>query len=322
MLLTKIPRVKCLSCSTELYQYQGFWYPLDILESLISIQENFKAKPTDIFLCASPKAGFTWLKALGFAIETRRTRFDNDDDLSTNPLLKKLSHDVVPWLELDFTNNIKSRDPKLPLLATHLPYTSLPESVISSGCKIIYMCREPKDTFVSYWHFFQRIILPNNKYSKEAQVSASFEKEFELFCEGKSVGGPYWDHVLGLWRASIEKPGTVLFLKYEEVKGNTLFSVRKLAEFIGKPFSDKEEMERVPQRIVELCSFENLSNLKVNKEGKRLSVGPLEIDHSAFFRKGMSGDWKNHLADEMKETMDQISKEKLLGSNLVFGSTT
>ncbi|KAL3504480.1 hypothetical protein ACH5RR_034321 [Cinchona calisaya] len=316
MLLTKLPRVKSLSSCIELYQYQGFWYPLKILEALIPLQKHFQARSTDIFLCAPLKAGFTWLKALAFAIETRTTRFvDNDDSLAgTNPLLTKLPHDLVPFLEhLDLTNNIKSRDPQLPLLATHFPYTALPESVTSSGCKIIYICREPKDNFVSYWHFFKTIL--QNKMN-----SSSFENEFELFCQGKSSRGPYWDHVLAFWRASIEKPGTVLFLKYEELTTNTLFWVRKMAEFTGKPFSEEEEMEQVPQRIVELCSFENLSNLEVNKNGKIQSFRTtIEVDNSAFFRKGIIGDWKNHLTDEMKEAMDQITKQKLLGSNLVFG---
>ncbi|KAL3504479.1 hypothetical protein ACH5RR_034320 [Cinchona calisaya] len=311
----KLPRVECLSSSTQLYRYQGFWYPLGILKTLISLQQNFKAKHTDIFLCASLKAGFTWLKALAFAIETR-TRFDGDDSLATNPLLKKAPHDLIPFLEFDLPNNAKSRDPQLRLLATHLPYTSLPESIISLGCKIIYICREPKDNFVSYWNFFQRIMV--NKMN-----SSSFDNEFRLFCEGKSIRGPYWDHVLEFWSASTEKPETVLFLKYEEVKENTLFWVRKMAEFIGKPFSEKEEIEKVPQRIVELCSFENLSNLEVNKKGKHLSIrSSVEIENSAFFRKGIIGDWKNHISAEMKEAMDQITEEKLLGSSLVFGSTT
>ncbi|KAL3504478.1 hypothetical protein ACH5RR_034319 [Cinchona calisaya] len=93
-----------------------------------------------------------------------------------------------------------------------------------------------------------------------------------------------------------------------------------MAEFIGKPFFEEEEMEQGPQRIVELCSSENLSNLEVNKIGKIQSFRtPIEIDNSAFFRKGITGDWKNHQTDEMKETRDQITEQKPLGSTLVFG---
>ena len=42
-------------------------------------------------------------------------------------------------------------------MATHIPYTSLPKSIISSGCKIIYIFRDPKDVIVSLWHFSQKL---------------------------------------------------------------------------------------------------------------------------------------------------------------------
>ena len=40
---------------------------------------------------------------------------------------------------------------------------------------------------------------------------------FMNFCEGLSSSGPYWDHVLGYWRASLESPKRILFLKYEDL---------------------------------------------------------------------------------------------------------
>ncbi|KAL1207170.1 Cytosolic sulfotransferase 13 [Cardamine amara subsp. amara] len=48
-----------------LYQYQGFWYPPNILEGVLYSQKHFKAKDSDFILVSSPKSGTTWLKALG-----------------------------------------------------------------------------------------------------------------------------------------------------------------------------------------------------------------------------------------------------------------
>ena len=45
------------------------------------------------------------------------------------------------------------------VLATHLPYSLLPSSVISeerSGCRIVYIFRDPKDSLVSYWMFTRK----------------------------------------------------------------------------------------------------------------------------------------------------------------------
>nr|KAJ0211299.1 hypothetical protein LSAT_V11C400201350 [Lactuca sativa] len=45
---------------------------------------------------------------------------------------------------------------------------------------------------------------------------------------------------------------------------------KKLAEFMGMPFTMEEEEGGVVEEIVKLCSFENLSNFKVNKDGVQM----------------------------------------------------
>lgn len=129
-----------------------------------------------------------------------------------------------------------------------------------------------------------------------------------------SLYGPFWDHVLGYWHESLKNPEKVLFLKYEEMKAEPELYLRKLAEFLNCPFSTKEENERVVEGILEICSFDNLSNLKVNKEGK----SPYGMDHSVLFRKGEVGDWKNYLTTQMVDRLDNICYEKLHGSGLKF----
>ena len=76
-----------------------------------------------------------------------------------------------------------------------------------------------------------------------------------MFCEGISSFGPYWDNVLGYWKASLESPEKILFLKYENLKNETLFYVKKMAEFMGHPFFIEEEVQGMAQKIVDLCSF-------------------------------------------------------------------
>ncbi|XVF54471.1 hypothetical protein PTKIN_Ptkin05aG0183000 [Pterospermum kingtungense] len=242
----------------SLLQHQGFWYPDDqiTMEKVLSAQQHFRAQPSNIFLCSSPKTGTTWLKALAFAIVSRTSFGD-----STNALLSKLPHECVPSIE-DYSLTSSYQYAENPLLASHIPYSSLPRTIFDSGCKIVYICRDPKDAFVSMHHFFATMLM--SKHMEPIPL----EKSFELFCKGLSMFGPYWDHVLGYWRASLDHPDRILFLKYEEMVENTPFYAKKLAEFIGYPFSIEEEEKGGVDKIVKMCSFEYLSNLEVNKTGK------------------------------------------------------
>jgi hypothetical protein len=129
--------------------------------------------------------------------------------------------------------------------------------------------------------------------------------------------GPYWDHVLGYWKESLENPQKVLFLKYEEMKEQPIANLRWLAEFLGCPFSSEEEAKGIVNDISRLCSFDNLSFLGVNKNGKSLYGG----ENNAYFRRGQVGDSKNLLTAEvlrMIEKLDHITEKKFHDTGLRF----
>ncbi|WCJ30310.1 Cytosolic sulfotransferase 17 [Euphorbia peplus] len=291
--------------SLNIYKYQGFWYYSIILEGVILFQKHFVAQPNDILLCSLPKSGTTWLKSLSVAISTRSKFIGNDSNSSLNPLLTKLPHDIVPFLEMLYSLG-HERDTQNPLISTHVPFNSLPKSILNSDTKIIYVSRNPKDVLVSLWHF---------SCVKNSEVT-TFEEAYETFCKGVSIYGPYWDHLLGYWKASLEFPNKVLFLKYEEMKNDGRLYVKKMADFMGYPFSIDEEKHGVVEMIVQMCNFENLSNLEVNKSKTASEHNPMKIENNSFFRKGEIGDWKNYFTVEMAEKLDQIIQDKFSGSGL------
>ncbi|XVF08895.1 hypothetical protein REPUB_Repub07fG0043800 [Reevesia pubescens] len=290
------------------YQYQGFWNFSYYHEGIMLAQKQFHAQPSNIILCSHPKTGMTWLKALAFAIVTR-SRYDIDS--STSPLLTKSPHDCVTFMELDAAQGINNRNPGIPLVATHSPYISLPNSIISSGCKIVYISRDPKDAFLSLWHFVR-------KQAWFPLLRLSFQNAFNMFCEEVFVHGPYWEHVLQYWKASLECPERILFLKYEDMKSNTSVDVKRLAEFMGYPFTPEEENQGMMDKIIGLCSLENLSSLEVNKTGKQRQNSIFTSRNEFFFRKGKVGDWKSEITPEMAARLDHIVEQKLSGSGLTF----
>lgn len=307
-IISTLPRKKGWKGSSDyLHQYQGFWYYDSFLEGIMSAQDHFQARSQDIIVASCPKTGTTWLKALTFAIATR-TSFD--DSTCTSPLLTKAPHECVPFLEIDLANDSSNRNMELNLVATHIPYVSLPHSILASGCKIVYIWRDPKDVFVSMWYFVAKQMI-----SKDSEP-ISLEEAFELFCQGIVNYGPYWDHVLGFWRARVEFPEKIMFVKYEEMMKDTCFYVKKLAEFMGYPFTSEEEERGMVENVINMCKFEKLSNLEVNKNGMHRPNTSLEIENNLYFRKGKVGDWENELTAEMGARLDWIVEQKLSGSGL------
>ncbi|KAL7205751.1 hypothetical protein ACSBR2_018638 [Camellia fascicularis] len=260
-----------------------------------------------------PKSGTTWLKALAFAIANRH-RYPNT--FSQHPLLASNPHEVVPFLELNsnkegchirhlpIVSNFQS--PMANIFSTHIPYHSLPDSIKNSGCRVVYLCRNPYYTFISAWHYV-------DKARAESLGPLSCDDAFDMFCKGVMVFGPFWDHVLGYWKESLERPHKVLFLMYEDLKQDIALQMKRLAEFMGVPFSLEEERKGVIEEISKLCSISNLRELKVNKSGSLL-----QFEKKTLFRRGEVGDWVNHLTPEMVQRLNKIMEEKLDNSGLAF----
>ncbi|KAM3319635.1 hypothetical protein P3S67_006835 [Capsicum chacoense] len=133
--------------------------------------------------------------------------------------------------EASYQDHRISCSPRRCLLATHIPYSLLPASVTSSGCKIVYVYRETKDVFVSNWHYMKKL-------RPKQLPSFPIEDAFGLFCKGVSPFVPIWDHV-----SSLENPDKFLFLTYEDMKTDPVVCLTKLAKFLDKPFCLEEETQ-------------------------------------------------------------------------------
>ncbi|KAG5249837.1 cytosolic sulfotransferase [Salix suchowensis] len=227
---------------TPLYFYEGVWYPAYGISGAISFQQHFIARDDDIILASMPKSGTTWLKALTFSVVNR-----NIYSPTESPLLTTTPHDLVRNFEMVLYSKNQIPDleqlPSPRICSSHSHYENLPPSIRGSGCKIVYICRNPLDQL-----------------------------------------------------------------------DDITFNLKKLAEFLGIPFTEKEEKDGVIEEISRLCSFDNLRNLEANKNGVHLA-GP---SNSSFFRKAKVGDWSSDLTPSMAERFLKIVEEKLAGSGLSF----
>ncbi|KAM7252060.1 hypothetical protein ACFE04_023943 [Oxalis oulophora] len=262
---------------------------------LISSLPKEKTWANDEIIC---KYKGTWFFPNGLGLEGLLWMQDHFNPKPTDIFLMTYSKCGTTWLKA-LVYSIETQT------SCHL----LAFLILDLGCKMVYMSRDPKDTVVSQWHFLNKM-----KCDVYGQTPVPIEEAFHSFCRGMCPLGSYWDFVLGYWRASLECPENLIFLKYETMKEDALGQVKKLAEFLGYPFTKEEEENEVIQEIVKLCSFESLSNLQVNKTGLSL----LNLENKSFFRKGEIGDSKNHLTPDMMELIDKVTKEKLSDTGFTF----
>ncbi|KAL2892319.1 Cytosolic sulfotransferase 15 [Bienertia sinuspersici] len=301
-LVDEIKHTKDAWFNHPMHLYEGFWCGDTIFKGVIAFQSQFEAHDSDIILASMMKTGTTWVKSLIFTIVNRK-KFPGN--ISEHPLHIKNPHELVPHLEVKFSNadqpdlsNVSS--PRL--FAVHMPYLSLPTSIKTSKCQIVYVCRNPLDTFVSLWHFFLQF-----EENKGIVPDMDLMEEYvSKYCNEIIPFGPLKDHLLGYWEESMKNPQKVLFLEYEGLKKEPKANLKRLAEFLGFPFSEEEEKGNVIDDVIELCSLKSLKEMEVNKSGK---VYPW-FENKALFRKGEVGDWTNHLTPTMAKRIDAM-REKL-----------
>lgn len=203
---------------THLFFYQGFWCASRVFRAMICFQKHFQALDSDIFLTSIPKSGTTWLKALTFSI-VNRNQFAREE----NPLLSSNPHQLVPVFEYDlYLNNpcpdLENSCPYQPrMFSTHLPYAFLPPSIKDSNSKIVYICRNPMDMFISLWFFTDKLRPENVK-------PLSLDEAFEKFCQGIHDFGPFFDHVLGIGRQVKKIPTEYCFYNMKISRKTLIFT--------------------------------------------------------------------------------------------------
>lgn len=221
--------------------------------------------------------------------------------MSTTLILyqKTLGHLVENSVE--YVNNLPS--PRC--VKSHLPLSLLPAQLDKIKPKIVYTCRHPKDVAVScYFHF--RLV---------HRFGATFDEFCDLLIKGLTPLGNLWTHYLGFWNKRHET--NVLFLHYEDMKKDLKGTVRELADFLEKNYTDAE--------YEELCKYLSFQSMRENKacnledmleeqhgKGYYQKVG----DH--FIRKGQVGDWKNYMSTELSKKFDDWIEENTKDTGLKF----
>jgi hypothetical protein len=159
-------------------------------------------------------------------------------------------------------------------------------STLFPGARFVHIIRDGRDVAVSLWHFNLR-----TNIGATIQQWGTFDNFCKEFAEiwSKRVSN-------GRQRGQSLSGGRYFELRYEDLLQDPDTVLPELFNFL-----DLTHDTNTVTSCIEACSFEQLS-------GGRHSG---QEDHQSFYRKGISGDWKNHIKGKNRETFEHRAGDML-----------
>jgi hypothetical protein len=217
-------------------------------------------------------------------------------------------HEVIPWpdtknmgpmrgyaVPLEDESALRASPEEKRVIKTHFNWEDLP---YSEDARYIIVIRDPKDVFVSAYHFFSFFPI------------RSVDLWIKLFCSENMFFGSWAQSTAGYWAQ--RRRSNVLLLSFKSMKLDLPGTVRKIADFL-QVRADEETI----QRVVEKSSFEYMKTIEY-KFGVWKMI-PWR-SHVQMMRKGAVGGSAELLSLEQQRQMDAYFKEELkrLGSDFPY----
>ena len=275
---------------------------------------NYKPTENDLFIVSYPKCGTTWTQQIVYLLL-------NSGQPPDKTILFSKS---IPFLEFCEPKPRLPEETELRVFKTHLPFHLIP---FNSNSKYIYCVRNPKDCCVSFWYHERDFPLLNCQ---------DFNQFFQLFINGKTGYGHYFDHLLG-WLQEKHR-NNILVVQFEDLKNKFESELKRIANFISNDLLSRLNSDhKFRENVIKFSSFEFMRNT-TNKQMEsffNMSAEELRSDEQIvnkfkeafshiketaevriapevnFVRKGIIGDFKTHLTDEQNILLNDKIKDKL-----------
>ncbi len=203
-------------------------------------------------------------------------------ELAPYPLLQEAEARALLRDAIKSRLRMQTGGKQLPAVGERTPVNSANFQLLHQllpGAKFIHVLRDPRDVAVSMWFHGQRV-----NPEEATRNYGSLEKLVLSLIDN-------WKSSLQSVRASADPfRNDYLEIRYEDLKSGP-DALQNIFKFLGV-----EESAKVAGACIEQCSFRKLSGGR--REG--------EENRSSHFRKGIVGDWRNHVSEEAVARIDDM----------------
>ncbi|KAF5283492.1 hypothetical protein FQR65_LT13880 [Abscondita terminalis] len=285
---------------------------------------HFEVRPDDIWIVTYPRSGTTWTQELVWLLANNHDydtamkiplveRFPFFEfTMCVDPEVKaeilkynddcKQNRDVVEEICTPAWETLRHQTGKR-FIKTHLPFSLLPPNLLTSGCKVIYVARNPKDVMVSYYYL--------NKLFRTQGYEGDFAQHVDLFMKNLLTWSPYWSHLEEGWKLRNSK--NFLFIFYEQMSRDLRCSIKKISNFLEKDVTEKQ-LERLEEHL----KIENFRNNESVNSAFLSDVGVTRKNAEGFVRKGKTSSWKDDANAELIEKLDKWIEDNLKNTDMRF----
>ncbi|GFY49333.1 hypothetical protein TNIN_305531 [Trichonephila inaurata madagascariensis] len=265
------------------------WFPKEHIEETL----DYESRDGDVIVCSYPKTGTTWLQYIALQILSKGKEFPSFNDA----LMK-----VVPMMEMAGKGPIDAMQ-GLRIYKHHYPLNMIKKN---KNAKYLYIYRNPEDTLVSFFHFFQNI----------REEKFDFDPFFEEFLTNDVEYGRYFEHVLSYLAHKNDE--NLLLVSYEKLHANRKEGYLRIAKFLGEEYyQNLVTDESLLNTIIQNTSFDYMKkNLPlVHPDPKKPSKDT--VTTVEFFRKGGVGDGKNKLSPNQIKRIRELANEIMKGTEVL-----
>lgn len=260
-------------------------------QAYLRLTRNFGSyTPTrhDVIVCAYFKSGTNWAMQIAHQIATRgRGEFDH-------------IHDVIPWpdevkrgysIPLEDEAPLRASPTGLRVIKTHMEWEYVP---YTPEARYIWLLRDPKDVFVSSYHFIRDVLF--------GPLMPGVSAWLDFYLSPGFLMGTWTDHLQGYWHE--RHRSNILFLTFKEMKADLPGCIGRIADFMGVELSGDEF-----DLVCEKSSFRYMK--RIDHKFYPGILSPWSCDTGRMLRKGRHGGSSELLALEQQQRIDAYCQDVL-----------